>query len=119
MRAHDNPYTPNAGARPPALVGRDAELVAFEVLLDRMRAGHTEQSMLITGLRGVGKTVLLVTHDVDEALLLSTRVILMAGPPGRVAEDIALPPGGVAETEFGPLRAHILQRLDALTPATA
>ena len=59
MRAHDNPYTPNAGARPPALVGRDAELVAFEVLLDRMRAGHTEQSMLITGLRGVGKTVLL------------------------------------------------------------
>jgi hypothetical protein len=59
MRAHDNPYTPNAGARPPALVGREAELLAFEVLLDRMRAGHTEQSMLITGLRGVGKTVLL------------------------------------------------------------
>jgi hypothetical protein len=59
MRAHDNPYTPNAGARPPALVGRDDELVAFEVLLDRMRAGRTEQSMLITGLRGVGKTVLL------------------------------------------------------------
>jgi hypothetical protein len=59
MRVHDNPYTPNAGARPPALVGRDAELGAFEVLLDRMRAGHTEQSMLITGLRGVGKTVLL------------------------------------------------------------
>jgi hypothetical protein len=59
MRAHENPYTPNAGARPPALVGRDAELEAFEVLLDRVRAGHTEQSMLITGLRGVGKTVLL------------------------------------------------------------
>ncbi|HEV2874160.1 MAG TPA: ATP-binding protein [Thermoleophilaceae bacterium] len=59
MRPHDNPYTPNAGARPPALVGRDRELVAFEVLLDRLRKGHTEQSMLITGLRGVGKTVLL------------------------------------------------------------
>jgi hypothetical protein len=59
MRPHDNPYTPNAGARPPALVGREAEMVAFDVLLDRMRRGHSEQSMLITGLRGVGKTVLL------------------------------------------------------------
>ena len=58
MRAHDNPYTPNAGARPPALVGRDAQLESFEVLLDRLRRGHTEQSMLSTGLRGVGKTVL-------------------------------------------------------------
>lgn len=59
MRPHDNPYTPNAGARPPALVGRDAQLESFEVLLDRLRKGHTEQSMLITGLRGVGKTALL------------------------------------------------------------
>lgn len=59
MRPHDNPYTPNAGARPPALVGRDHQLLAFEVLLDRLRRGHSEQSMLITGLRGVGKTVLL------------------------------------------------------------
>jgi len=54
-----NPYTPNAGARPPALVGRDDELETFEILLDRLRAGRTEQSMIITGLRGVGKTVLL------------------------------------------------------------
>src|SRR4051794_8879629 len=34
-------------------------MTAFEVLLDRLRNGYTEQSMLITGLRGVGKTVLL------------------------------------------------------------
>lgn len=63
MRPHDNPYTPNAGARPPALVGRDRELESFEVLLDRLRRGHTEQSMLITGLRGVGKTVLLTSFE--------------------------------------------------------
>lgn len=63
MRPHDNPYTPNAGAKPPALVGRDAEMEAFEVLLDRLRRGHTEQSMLITGLRGVGKTVLLTSFE--------------------------------------------------------
>jgi len=54
-----NPYTPNAGAPPPALVGRDAELEGFEILLERLRRGFAEQSMLITGLRGVGKTVLL------------------------------------------------------------
>jgi hypothetical protein len=54
-----NPYTPNAGAPPPALVGRDSELTNFEILLERLRRGYAEQSMLITGLRGVGKTVLL------------------------------------------------------------
>ena len=42
-----------------ALVGRDAELEGFEILLERLRRGYPEQSMLITGLRGVGKTVLL------------------------------------------------------------
>jgi hypothetical protein len=54
-----NPYTPNAGARPPFLVGRDHELESFDVLLSRMETGLPQQSMIITGLRGVGKTVLL------------------------------------------------------------
>lgn len=54
-----NPYTPNAGAQPPAVLGRDAQLMTFDLLLRRMSAGRTEQSMIITGLRGVGKTVLL------------------------------------------------------------
>ena len=54
-----NPYTPNAGAPPPVLAGRDDQLSSFDGLLDRLQAGRTEQSMIITGLRGVGKTVLL------------------------------------------------------------
>lgn len=54
-----NPYTPNAGAQPPAVVGRDDLLSTFDLLLRRMSLGRTEQSMIITGLRGVGKTVLL------------------------------------------------------------
>jgi hypothetical protein len=55
----ENPYTPNAGANPPALTGRQSELADFDVLLARLERGATEQSMIITGLRGVGKTVLL------------------------------------------------------------
>ena len=55
----NNPYTPNAGATPEAFIGRDGQTEAFSVLLERLKRGRTEQSMIITGLRGVGKTVLL------------------------------------------------------------
>lgn len=55
----DNPYTPNAGASPEVLIGRDDQTGSFEVLLRRLQRGRSEQSMIITGLRGVGKTVLL------------------------------------------------------------
>ena len=54
-----NPYSPGAGARPPALVGRDAELATCDVAIQRFGLGKPERSMLLTGLRGVGKTVLL------------------------------------------------------------
>lgn len=59
MDPRRNPYTPNAGARPPLLVGRDDQLDSFDLLLARLLDGYPEQSMMITGLRGVGKTVLL------------------------------------------------------------
>lgn len=59
MDAVENPYTPGAGTRPPALTGRDNEIKRFELLLARLSSGRHEKSMLITGLRGVGKTVLL------------------------------------------------------------
>jgi len=54
-----NPYAPGAGQRPPELAGRDAELAAFDVLLERVVHGRPERSVILTGLRGVGKTVLL------------------------------------------------------------
>jgi len=59
MDALRNPYTPGAGTPPPALTGRDPELEQFALLLGRLEIGRPEQSLLITGLRGVGKTVLL------------------------------------------------------------
>jgi predicted ATPase len=59
VQALTNPYTPNAGAEPQAVVGRDDQLESFDLLLARIERARTEQSMIITGLRGVGKTVLL------------------------------------------------------------
>jgi hypothetical protein len=54
-----NPYAPGAGQRPPELAGRDQELAAFDVVLERITRGRPERSLVLTGLRGVGKTVLL------------------------------------------------------------
>jgi len=59
MDPRKNPYAPGAGTKPPALVGRDKQIESFDILLERLENGYAEQSMIITGLRGVGKTVLL------------------------------------------------------------
>jgi len=55
----DNPFTPGAGSPPPELVGRDDLLEEARVLMGRIANKKAEKSMLLTGLRGVGKTVLL------------------------------------------------------------
>jgi hypothetical protein len=54
-----NPYNPGAGLRPAALAGRDPDIEAFEVLADRAQRGLISRSIAFSGLRGVGKTVLL------------------------------------------------------------
>jgi hypothetical protein len=54
-----NRHAPGAGQRPPELAGRDAELGQFDVVLERVVRGRPERSLVLTGLRGVGKTVLL------------------------------------------------------------
>jgi len=54
-----NPFAPGAGSPPPELVGRDPILDQARILLGRVRQKKSEKSMLLTGLRGVGKTVLL------------------------------------------------------------
>jgi hypothetical protein len=54
-----NPFSPGAGSPPPDLVGRDPILEQARILLGRIKAKRPEKSMLLTGLRGAGKTVLL------------------------------------------------------------
>lgn len=58
-----NPFSPGAGSPPPELVGRDLILEQARILIGRIKHKRSEKSMLLTGLRGVGKTVLL--NDIE------------------------------------------------------
>lgn len=60
LDATANPYSPGAGVQPPLLAGRDAELTEASRLLARARLGYVDQPRLAVGVRGVGKTVLLL-----------------------------------------------------------
>jgi hypothetical protein len=64
VNKRDNPYTPGAGRKPPNLAGRDADLENFQALTERVATGGYERSLIYSGLRGVGKTVLLMEFDV-------------------------------------------------------
>ena len=59
MDANTNPFNPGAGTPPPELVGRDPILQQADIALERVKRGRSERSLLLVGLRGVGKTVLL------------------------------------------------------------
>jgi len=62
-----NPYPPGAGTPPPELAGRDEIRETARIALERARIGRASKSLLIVGLRGVGKAVLLdrVREDAD------------------------------------------------------
>src|ERR1700685_2123513 len=76
MKRSTNPYTPGAGKRPAKLAGRDPDLENFALLLERLGDGRHERSMIFAGLRGIGKTVLLLEFDIlaGEAQWFSTGV---------------------------------------------
>lgn len=86
-----NPYTPNAGSKPQELAGRAAQLHQFGVLVGRLKAGMTDQSLIVRGRRGVGKTVLLnAFEDIAESAGFMTFYHELAPGSGlisRIARD--------------------------------
>ncbi|HEX4045780.1 MAG TPA: ATP-binding protein, partial [Gammaproteobacteria bacterium] len=80
-----NPYAPGAGAPPPELAGRDELLNKASVALRRIASGRFGRSLILTGLRGVGKTVLLnrIRQDAEVAKIITVRI--------EVAEGRSLP----------------------------
>lgn len=71
-----NPYAPGAGTPPPELAGRDELLESVRIALERIQAGRPAKSILMVGLRGVGKTVLLdrLRDDAEASGKLTIRV---------------------------------------------
>jgi hypothetical protein len=71
-----NPFAPGAGTPPPELAGRDELREIVRIALERVRLGLPTKSILMVGLRGVGKTVLLdrMREDAEAAGLQTTRV---------------------------------------------
>lgn len=71
-----NPFAPGAGSRPPALTGRDDLLRKADIALNRIKAGRHARGMMMLGLRGVGKTVLLIriAEIADETGFLTTLI---------------------------------------------
>ena len=77
-----NPFSPGAGSPPPELAGREGIMEQARVLLGRVRARRPEKSLMLTGLRGVGKTVLLneIEHLARDA---GYRTILIEAHEGK------------------------------------
>jgi AAA ATPase-like protein len=71
-----NPYAPGAGSPPPELAGRSDVLKDIKIRLQRLRLGRPAKSMMLVGLRGVGKTVLLdhMRRDAEADGLQTVRV---------------------------------------------
>ena len=77
-----NPFAPGAGAPPPELAGRDELLSTVRIAIERVRQGMSTKSVLMVGLRGVGKTVLLDRMR-DDALEASCETVRIEAPEGR------------------------------------
>lgn len=86
----DNPYAPGAGTPPPELAGRDELREMVRVSLERVRAGRPAKSILMIGLRGVGKTVLLDQLR-DEAEAAGMHTIRVEAPENRSLPAILAP----------------------------
>src|SRR5690242_8559271 len=76
MNPVTNPFSPGAGTPPPELAGRDQLRETVRIALERTRKGLPTKSVLLVGLRGVGKTVLLdrMREDAESAELQTVRV---------------------------------------------
>jgi len=108
MDRRKNPYTPGAGRKPDKLSGRDEDLRDFQVLVERLGDGTYERSVVFSGLRGVGKTVLLLEFDV------------IAREAGWVSTDVReVEPGSDFRLTFARMSTKVLRSMSLKRRAEA
>lgn len=91
MDAIKNPFSPGAGSPPPELVGRERILEQARILLGRIQVKRPEKSILLTGLRGVGKTVLL--NEIDRlAIKTGYRTVVVEAHEDKSLAALLVPP---------------------------
>ena len=91
MDPRTNPYAPGAGTFPPELAGRDEIIERAAIALDRFRDGRAARSLLLVGLRGVGKTVLL-TRIAQQSEARGFVVLSVEAPEKRSLPALLIPP---------------------------
>lgn len=91
MNPLKNPFAPGAGTPPPSLVGRQQIITDTNIALARIREGRSSKGVLLVGLRGVGKTVLLVTFK-DLAEKLDYKVVKIEAPEDKALATLLIPP---------------------------
>jgi hypothetical protein len=105
MERRHNPYAPGAGLQPPELAGRDRLIEDAAIDMDRLLDRRPTKGMMLLGLRGVGKTVLL------------NRLHHMADEKGIHTAKIEAPEGGALPQLLAPELRRILYGLDLQTAA--
>ena len=105
MDRRNNPYAPGAGLQPPELAGRDKLIETATIDMERALAGRPTKGMMLLGLRGVGKTVLL------------NRLLAIANQNGFQTVKIEAPEGGALPELLAPALRGILYALDLKTAA--
>lgn len=121
MDAAYNPYRPGSGANPPEFVGRGGELAAFEALVKRASIGTTGRAIVLTGLRGVGKTVLLNRFHTmaREAGWMTVGFEASSGPRGKQSSRAALADGLYKAALRYRVKSASKRLMDALGSITA
>lgn len=104
MNPVTNPYAPGAGSPPPELAGRDAVREKMSICIQRVRLGKADKSIMLVGLRGVGKTVLLdqMMRDAEAEGVVAIRI---EAPEGR-----SLPAALLPQLRLGLLRLSRLEK---------
>ena len=100
MDRRNNPYAPGAGLQPPELAGRDRLLEDAAIDMDRVLNRRPTKGMMLLGLRGVGKTVLL------------NRLHSMAEQKGFRTAKVEAPEGGMLPQLLAPELRQVLYSLD-------